>query len=86
LLSFQSEAASGSAVFFVYRCDGAEGRDVTESRQQDLAVRFEQSRRRLWAVAFRMLGASGEADEAVQEAWLRLARATRRRSRTCRAG
>jgi RNA polymerase sigma-70 factor (ECF subfamily) len=47
---------------------------VTESRQQDLAVRFEQSRGRLWAVAFRMLGAGGEADEAVQEAWLRLDR------------
>ena len=47
---------------------------MTKSRQQDLARRFEQDRRRLWAVAFRMLGASGEADEAVQEAWLRLAR------------
>jgi RNA polymerase sigma-70 factor (ECF subfamily) len=47
---------------------------VTESVEQDLAVRFEQSRDRLWAVAFRMLGASGEADEAVQESWLRLAR------------
>jgi len=47
---------------------------VTESGQQDLARRFEQSRGRLRAVAFRMLGASGEADEAVQEAWLRLAR------------
>jgi RNA polymerase sigma factor (sigma-70 family) len=47
---------------------------VTESAQQDLATRFEQDRGRLWAVAFRMLGASGEADEAVQEAWLRLAR------------
>jgi RNA polymerase sigma factor (sigma-70 family) len=47
---------------------------VTESGQQDLARRFEQSRGRLWAVAFRMLGASGEAEEAVQEAWLRLAR------------
>lgn len=47
---------------------------MTESAQQDLARRFEQDRSRLWAVAFRMLGASGEADEAVQEAWLRLAR------------
>jgi RNA polymerase sigma-70 factor (ECF subfamily) len=47
---------------------------VTESGQQDLARRFEQNRDRLWAVAFRMLGASGEAEEAVQEAWLRLAR------------
>lgn len=47
---------------------------MTESAQQDLARRFERDRSRLWAVAFRMLGASGEADEAVQEAWLRLAR------------
>ena len=47
---------------------------MTESGQQDLARRFEQNRGRLWAVAFRMLGASGEAEEAVQEAWLRLAR------------
>ncbi len=47
---------------------------MTESVQQDLAERFEQSRGGLWAVAFRMLGASGEADEAVQESWLRLAR------------
>lgn len=47
---------------------------MTDSGQQDLARRFERDRRRLWAVAFRMLGASGEADEAVQEAWLRLAR------------
>lgn len=47
---------------------------MTESGQQDLASRFEQDRRRLWAVAFRMLGASGEAEEAVQESWLRLAR------------
>lgn len=47
---------------------------MTKLGQQDLARRFEQDRGRLWAVAFRMLGASGEADEAVQEAWLRLAR------------
>ncbi len=47
---------------------------MTATEQQDLAVRFERSRDRLWAVAFRMLGASGEADEAVQETWLRLAR------------
>jgi RNA polymerase sigma factor (sigma-70 family) len=47
---------------------------VTDSGQRDLASRFEQNRTRLWAVAFRMLSASGEADEAVQEAWLRLAR------------
>lgn len=47
---------------------------MTETGQEDLARRFERNRRRLRALAFRMLGASGEADEAVQEAWLRLAR------------
>lgn len=47
---------------------------MTESGQQVLARRFEQNRGHLRAVAFRMLGASGEADEAVQEAWLRLDR------------
>jgi RNA polymerase sigma factor (sigma-70 family) len=39
-----------------------------------LAERFEEHRSRLRAVAHRMLGSSGEADDAVQEAWLRLAR------------
>ncbi len=40
-----------------------------------LAERFEALRPRLRAVANRMLGSSGEADDAVQEAWLRLTRA-----------
>lgn len=39
------------------------------------AERFEAARPRLRAVAFRMLGSSAEADDAVQEAWLRLSRA-----------
>jgi RNA polymerase sigma factor (sigma-70 family) len=40
---------------------------------QWLAERFETDRHRLEAVAFRMLGSSGEAEDAVQEAWFRLA-------------
>ncbi|GAA2271338.1 RNA polymerase sigma factor SigJ [Glycomyces scopariae] len=40
---------------------------------QWLARRFEDDRPRLVAVAFRMLGSSGEAEDAVQEAWFRLA-------------
>jgi RNA polymerase sigma-70 factor (ECF subfamily) len=39
-----------------------------------LAERFEEHRPRLRAVAYRMLGSVGEADDAVQEAWLRLSR------------
>ncbi len=39
-----------------------------------LAERFEERRTRLRAVAYRMLGSLSEADDAVQEAWLRLHR------------
>jgi RNA polymerase sigma factor (sigma-70 family) len=40
-----------------------------------LAERFEAHRAHLRAVAYRMLGSTSEADDAVQEAWLRLSRA-----------
>jgi RNA polymerase sigma factor (sigma-70 family) len=39
-----------------------------------LEKRFEEHRTRLRAVAYRMLGSLSEADDAVQEAWLRLSR------------
>jgi RNA polymerase sigma factor (sigma-70 family) len=43
--------------------------------EQDwLAQQFEEHRRRLRAVAYRMLGSLSEAEDAVQEAWLRLSR------------
>jgi RNA polymerase sigma factor (sigma-70 family) len=42
--------------------------------QDWLAQRFEEHRSRLAAVAYRMLGSHSEADDAVQEAWLRLTR------------
>jgi len=37
---------------------------------------FEQHRARLWGIAYRMLGTRAEADDLVQEAWLRWNRAT----------
>jgi RNA polymerase sigma-70 factor (ECF subfamily) len=39
-----------------------------------LAKRFDESRAHLRAVAYRMLGSTGEADDAVQEAWLKVSR------------
>jgi len=43
--------------------------------QQWLAERFEEHRSRLRAVAYRMLGSLSEADDAVQDAWLRVSSA-----------
>jgi RNA polymerase sigma-70 factor (ECF subfamily) len=42
--------------------------------QDWLAERFEENRGHLRGVAYRMLGSLSEADDAVQEAWLRLSR------------
>ena len=44
-------------------------------QQEWLASQFEEHRPRLRAVAYRMLGSLSEADDAVQDAWLRLSRA-----------
>ena len=47
--------------------------DVT--REDDwLAERFEEHRTRLRTIAYRILGSSSDADDAVQEAWLRFSR------------
>jgi len=45
------------------------------SEPKDLTRLFESQRGHLHAVAYRMLGSANEADDAVQEAWLRLNRA-----------
>ena len=44
------------------------------SDQNLLAEQFELSRRRLQSVAYSMLGSMSDADDAVQEAWIRLDR------------
>jgi RNA polymerase sigma factor (sigma-70 family) len=55
--------------------DGSRRRNLTVETQERLAEEFEQNRAHLRGVAYRMLGSVAEADDAVQEAWLRLARA-----------
>jgi RNA polymerase sigma-70 factor (ECF subfamily) len=51
-----------------------ENEDVTMEQQDWLAQRFEEHRPRLRAVAYRMLGSVSEADDAVQDTWMRLSR------------
>jgi RNA polymerase sigma-70 factor (ECF subfamily) len=51
--------------------DGREEPNVTDP---SLSTRFEENRPRLRAVAYRMLGSASEAEDAVQEAWVRLTR------------
>ncbi len=48
-------------------------RDSGEEREW-LAAQFEEARPHLQAVAYRMLGSASEAQDAVQESWLRLSR------------
>ncbi|MFG2017361.1 sigma-70 family RNA polymerase sigma factor [Actinomadura geliboluensis] len=45
------------------------------TEEEQLAAEFEAQRPYLRAIAFRVLGSHADADDAVQEAWLRLARA-----------
>ncbi len=45
------------------------------AEQDWLAERFEEQRPRLRGVAYRMLGSLSEADDAVQDAWIRVSRA-----------
>jgi RNA polymerase sigma factor (sigma-70 family) len=49
--------------------------DEQKDRRDWLAERFEAERSHLKAVAYRMLGSPTEAEDAVQESWLRLSRA-----------
>src|SRR5581483_6106971 len=65
------QAPSHSSARHGHRCEQMTGE---RSEHEWLAERFEEHRRRLRAVAYRMLGSLAESDDAVQEAWLRLSR------------
>jgi RNA polymerase sigma-70 factor (ECF subfamily) len=54
-------------------CDGDERRAMDESDW--LEKRFQENQAHLRRVAYRMLGSSSEAEDALQEAWIRLSRA-----------
>src|SRR5436309_1405071 len=61
---------------FVRHCyDGTPRKDVTVNEQEWQLEQFERLRPHLQAVAYRMLGSVSEAEDALQEAWLRLSRA-----------
>jgi RNA polymerase sigma-70 factor (ECF subfamily) len=49
--------------------------DMPDVNHATLAAQFEANRPHLRAVAYRLLGSASEADDAVQESWLRLSRA-----------
>jgi DNA-directed RNA polymerase specialized sigma24 family protein len=55
-------------------------------QQEWLARRFEEHRRHLRAVAYPMLGSRSEADDAAQDAWLRLRCADTNGSKTSAPG
>jgi RNA polymerase sigma factor (sigma-70 family) len=56
-------------------CGGPFGKDVHVSENDWLADRFEEQRTHLRAIAYRMLGSIPEADDALQDAWVRVSRA-----------
>src|SRR5215472_3930404 len=63
----------------VRKCDeelseGLAGGESTMTDSDWLAEKFQENRPRLRAVACRILGSNGEADDAFQEAWFRLTR------------
>ena len=52
----------------------SQNEDVTMDGEEWLADRFEEHRARLRALAYRMLGSLTEADDVVQDTWLRMSR------------
>ena len=62
------------------------GMNIGSVNETELAERFEAQRPRLVRLAYGHLGSLAEAEDVVQDAWLRLERVIRARSATCRVG
>src|SRR6516162_13075 len=58
----------------VVKCDEELDGESEMTENDWLAEKFQENRAKLRAIAYRILGSNGEADDAVQEAWLRLTR------------
>src|SRR5262249_28818719 len=58
----------------VGKCDEELDGESKMTESDWLAEKFQENRPHLMAVACRLLGSNGEADDAVQEAWFRLTR------------
>jgi RNA polymerase sigma-70 factor (ECF subfamily) len=74
MLSIQPVSLSHRLGFVRHSYVGARRGNVTVDEHDWLAERFEANRTHLRAVASRMLGSRSEADDAVQDAWLRFSR------------
>src|SRR4051812_32246204 len=70
----RSSVASHRMTCIRHPNDEPTGRNVTVDQRGAVAEMFEQTRPHPRGVAFRMLGSLTDADDAVQEAWLRLSR------------
>ncbi len=66
-----------SYVIVMYTKSFIKREESTMDEQEQMAEQFEASRKRLLAVAYRMLGSPNEAEDAVQETWLRYSRVDR---------
>ena len=74
VIASELTCAPHQRVFSLNDAVGGKARESNVNQESWLTLRFEQSRPRLRGVACRLLGSSSEAEDAVQEAWLRLNR------------